>query len=141
MILLDTHILVRWVDPCVKPLPTPIIDRIETADARAVSAISCWEIAWLVRRGRLRLELDLKTWLDEALNGSGVSCIAVNRTIAERAAGLFEHHRDPADRLIIATPIVHDVPLISLDGHFSAYEELSGKLIQADGSIISARQD
>jgi len=45
VILLDTHVLVRWVDPQVKPLPKPIIDRIETAGARAVSAISCWEIA------------------------------------------------------------------------------------------------
>lgn len=141
MILLDTHVLVRWVDPQAKPLPKPLIDLIETASARAVSAISCWEIAWLVRRGRLQLRLDLKEWMDEALNGSGVSCIAVDRSIAECAAGLFEHHRDPADRLIIATTVVHGLHLISLDGHFSAYEELSGRLIQADGSITSSSQD
>ena len=79
--------------------------------------------------------------MDEALTGSGVRCIAVDRSIAECAAGLFEHHRDPADRLIIATAIVHDVHLVSLDSHFSAYEELSGRLIQADGSIAFSKPE
>jgi len=37
----------------------------------------------------LRLKLDLKDWMDEALTGSGVRCIAVDRSIAECAAGLL----------------------------------------------------
>ena len=57
MIIPDTHIWVRWVDNLAAPLPHGIIERIETADAIAVSAISCWEIAWLVRRGRMQLKL------------------------------------------------------------------------------------
>jgi PIN domain nuclease of toxin-antitoxin system len=56
VILLDTHIWVRWVDPAVSPLPLPIIERIETGDRPAVSAASCWEVAWLARRGRVELK-------------------------------------------------------------------------------------
>ncbi|MBK8753701.1 MAG: type II toxin-antitoxin system VapC family toxin [Candidatus Competibacteraceae bacterium] len=129
MILLDTHIWVRWVDPHVNPLPSKIIDYIETADQLAVSAITCWEVAWLARRNRLQLKLNLADWLDQALQGSSVACIPIDESIAVRAAHLPEHHRDPADRLIIATVIERQALLISLDSIFPEYLELTGKLM------------
>lgn len=129
MILLDTHIWVRWVDPEANPLPPAIIQHIETADRLAVSAVTCWEVAWLTRRNRLQLKLSLPDWLDHALHGSDVTCIELDRAIAVRAANLSEHHRDPADRFIIATAIERQARLISLDGAFAAYLELAGRLI------------
>ena len=129
MILLDTHIWVRWVDPQANPLPSGILDCIETAEQLAVSAITCWEVAWLARRGRLQLRLSLLDWLDQALQGSDVICIPLDRPIAVRAASLPKHHRDPADRFIIATAIERQTQLISLDSAFSAYLELADKLI------------
>jgi len=129
VILLDTHIWVRWVDPQANPLATGIIDPIETADQLAVIAMTCWEVAWLVRRGRLLLKLSLLDWLDHALRGSSVMCIPVDQSIAVCAANLPEHHRDPADRLIIATAIKRQAQLISLDSAFPAYLELADKLI------------
>ena len=130
MILLDTHVWVRWLDPQQKPLAPNLIDVIETADQVAISAITCWEVAWLTRRGRLQLKLDLQDWLDNALQGSDVTCIPIDRNIAMVAANLPEHHRDPADRLIIATTIQLNAHLLSLDSSFPAYSELAGKLIQ-----------
>ncbi len=41
-----------------------------------------------------------------------------------RAANLPEHHRDPADRMIIATALHHGIQLASLDGNFPAYQEV-----------------
>ncbi|MDI1279088.1 PIN domain-containing protein [Methylobacter sp.] len=67
---MDTHIWVRWLDPQQKPLTPDLVDVIETADQVAVSAITCWEVTWLTRRGRLQLKLDLQDWLDNALQGS-----------------------------------------------------------------------
>jgi len=130
VILLDTHVWVRWLDPQQKPLAPNLIDVIETADQVAISAITCWEVAWLTRRGRLQLKLDLQDWLDNALQGSDVTCIPIDRNIAMVAANLPEHHRDPADRLIIATTIQLNAHLLSLDSSFPAYSELAGKLIQ-----------
>lgn len=129
MILLDTHIWVRWVDPSANPLPVVLVEKIETADQLAVSAVTCWEVALLVRRGRLTLRLSLADWLDQALAGSGVICLPINREIAIRAANLPEHHRDPADRLIIATAIEQRARLISLDSAFPAYFESLDTLI------------
>lgn len=131
MILLDTHVWVRWLDPDVKPLPRGMIDRIETAGQLAVSAISCWEVACLLRRGRLDLTLPLEQWTDWALADSGVVCLPVQREIAIRAANLPEHHRDPADRMIIATALHHGIQLASLDGSFPAYQEVAAYLINS----------
>jgi PIN domain nuclease of toxin-antitoxin system len=129
VILLDTHIWVRWADPAVSPLPRPIIERIEIADRLAVSAASCWEVAWLARRGRLELKMDLDEWLDQALQGSQVECVPLDRSIAVRAARLTEHHRDPVDRFIIATAIERQASVISFDAAFPTYVELTGRLI------------
>lgn len=129
MILLDTHVWVRWVDPQANPLSPGILDCIETAEQLAVSAVTCWEVAWLARRGRLQLKLSLLDWLDQTLQGSDVICIPVDRPIAVRAASLPEHHRNPADHFIIATAIERQARLISLDSAFPLYVELAGNLI------------
>lgn len=129
MIVLDTHIWVRWLDASSNPLPAGIVERIEMADALAVSAVSCWEIAWLVRSNRVQLKLEFDLWLENSLTGSGVNCLPVDRGIAVRAAKLAVHHRDPADRLIIATAIEHKAGLLSLDHVFPQYTELSDLLI------------
>jgi PIN domain nuclease of toxin-antitoxin system len=88
VILLDTHIWVRWVDPSANPLSPALVETIEKANQLAVSAIKCWEVAWLVRRGRLEVRLSLTDWLDQALAGSDVTCLPIDRPIAVRAAGL-----------------------------------------------------
>lgn len=131
MIVLDTHVWVRWVDGSSNPLPPGIVERIEMADALAVSAVSCWEIAWLVRCNRVQLKLEFDLWLESSLAGSGVGCLSVDRDIAVRAANLPVHHRDPADRLIIATAIGHRAGLVSLDQIFPQYAELSDLLINS----------
>lgn len=92
MILRDTHIGVRWVELEANPLPPAIIDPIETAAQLAVSAVTCWEVAWLTRRNRLQLKLSLPDWFDPALHGADVTFSAVDRAIAVRAANLSEHH-------------------------------------------------
>ena len=68
MIVLDTHIWVRWLDPTADPLPQSLIDKIETAETLAISTITCWEVAWLNRRGRIILQLPLADWIDQPKN-------------------------------------------------------------------------
>ena len=76
LIILDTHIWVRWLENKEKPLLTEII---ETTDQVAVSAVTCWEVAWLVRKERLKFKLNLDEWFEGAVGGS---------------KNLPEHHRD-----------------------------------------------
>lgn len=128
MILMDTHIWIRWLLPD-DPLPQNLTDLIEIADALAVSAISCWELVLLERFRRIELPLPVDKWLKEALRGSDVQVLPVSGTVAQCAGQLPYHHKDPADRFIIATAIVSKIKLISLDGCFPLYNELDDLLI------------
>lgn len=131
LILLDTHIWIRWLVGN-EPLPEGIIEMIETSDAIAVSAISIWEVVLLQKRQRIELPVPLDQWLDAALLGSDVQVLPITGKIARLAGILPEHHKDPADRLIIATSIVNQSKLISFDSAFPSYTELNNLLITAE---------
>ena len=102
-----------------------IIDR---CDQVVVSAISCWELAYLARRNRLVLPLPVDEWLIAALDESGVTSLPLTARMASMAAGLTDVHRDPADRFIIATAIEIGATLLTLDSVFKNYPELIGFL-------------
>jgi len=129
MIVLDTHIWLWWINRDPSRLKPAWTARIESAEPVGVSAISCFEIAWLTHHGRIELPIPEDDWFDKALAGSGIALLPITPRIARTAVQLPEHHRDPQDRLIIATPLVHDAVLISVDEKFSAYAELTGRLI------------
>jgi PIN domain nuclease of toxin-antitoxin system len=83
----------------------------------------------LAKRGRIELPLPVNEWLEEALVNSGVVALPVSCTIAERAVALPDIHRDPADRIIIATALVHDIRLASMDSIFPDYQEIKRQLV------------
>jgi len=64
------------------------------------------------------------------VEASGVMVIPVSRNIALRATQLPEHHKDPIDRLVIATALEHNARLISLDTRFPDYAELNALLVR-----------
>lgn len=63
-------------------------------------------------------------WFSKATSGSGIEIIPITPLIAETAVSLPEHHRDPQDRLIMATAIANKIQLISADTKFGLYREL-----------------
>ena len=128
MLILDTHALYLWVNRTPDKLGQQQIEAIETAESLAVSAMTCWEMAWLVKHGRIALKLSVSDWLDQ-IEENGVAIIPVSRAIVERAVTLPEHHKDPVDRIIIATTIEHQAQLLSIDGRFPDYQELAGLLV------------
>jgi PIN domain nuclease of toxin-antitoxin system len=115
MIVLDTHFWLWWVNQDAVQLKSGWIDRIEGGEEVGVFAISCFEVAWLERHGRIGLSCPREECFDKALSGSGVLLLPITPAIASRAVELPEHHRDPQDRLIIATALVHGATLISSD--------------------------
>ncbi|WP_044408356.1 type II toxin-antitoxin system VapC family toxin [Thiomicrospira microaerophila] len=130
MLVLDTHIWLWWMagDKKLKP---GWQESIAQADRVGVSAISLFEVAWLVHNGRIELGCDLAWWFEQALTLSEVELLDVIPEIAMRAVSLESHHSDPQDRLIIATAIQHQANLMSVDQKFKLYRELDGLLIQA----------
>jgi PIN domain nuclease of toxin-antitoxin system len=129
MILLDTHIWVNWIMKGNSSLSSAVVNAMQHADGLAVSAISCFEVSLLVKRGKLELPCPVDEWLHEALVNSGVDSLPVTCLIADRAVTLPDIHRDPADRIIIATAIIHDIKLASMDAVFPDYLEIADKLV------------
>jgi PIN domain nuclease of toxin-antitoxin system len=125
MILLDTHVWVRWLAPASRPLSDDVLASIDGADRLAISAISCWEVAYLHKRGRIELGMDVSPWLELALEGSGIECLPISREIGAQAAALSDIHRDPADRFIIATAVLSRFRLLTLDETVRRYPEVS----------------
>ena len=68
-------------------------------------------------------------WFQEALEPSGIVLLPLIPEIACRAVELSDIHRDPFDRLIIATALSYDARLASVDSLFPQYPELQGCLM------------
>lgn len=116
MILLDTHVLV-WLDEANSRLGGGAIERINTAfhaGKAMVSAISFWEVSMLVRKSRIRLDIDLSVWRKDFME-QGLIEVPVTGDIGIKAAGLEQFHGDPADRLIAATALQNSLTLITAD--------------------------
>jgi len=91
------------------PKALTAIEQAARASTLAVSAISVWELAMLVKRGRLRLTTAVSSWIEASLRPPGVRIIPVGAALALDSVQLpdFDHHKDPADRLIVATARRH----------------------------------
>jgi PIN domain nuclease of toxin-antitoxin system len=117
MIILDTHIWIWWVHGAHE-LPESYRMVIEQHESTGigVSAISCWEIAKLVEKGRLHLPCPLDRWFTLALNYPGMQIIPLSPEIAVESTQLpSPFHNDPADQIIVATARIYGCALLTVD--------------------------
>jgi PIN domain nuclease of toxin-antitoxin system len=98
-------------------LSAAAVEAIEADSERAVSMASIQEIAYMAVRGRLESDRPIATWIGDALNVHEVRALAPTVSAALRAGSLdpVGFHGDPIDRLIYATAVERDAPLISAD--------------------------
>ncbi len=100
---------------------------IRAASARArvlVSPVSAWEIGLLARRphGTLSFQPSPQDWFADLLALPGMRLAPLSSRAAIAASHLpGQVHRDPADRLLIATARELDVPLVTRDQRILAY--------------------
>ena len=115
MILLDTHVLI-WLDqdnPWLGPKCRVAIDEALAEDDLAVSAISFWEVAMLVRKRRLAITLALHQWRRDLIAG-GIRELPLDGRVGLLAVDLALH-RDPADRFIAAAAMINEATLATAD--------------------------
>jgi PIN domain nuclease of toxin-antitoxin system len=116
--VLDTHALIWWADD--NPKLTKKARQAAAAAARrrelVASAMSVFELITLERRGRINLKIPVTEWLNSLRTLPELTIQPVTDEIAERAGGFGDvFPGDPADRLIAATALVLDAPLITAD--------------------------
>lgn len=135
MIVLDTHVLVWWLSGDTR-LSGKAKARIEAelqeeAGLVLVSAISAWEIALLVQKGRLELAMSVDDWLARASEIDGLRFVPVGNQLAIESTRLpGEFHQDPADRLIVALARHEGAELVTADARILAYKQV--KTVKAE---------
>ncbi len=124
MIVLDTHVWIWWVSGS-DVLTASQHRAITEATEIGVSAISCWEVAKLVERGRLVLDRPVLDWLRAALTYPGVRLLGLTPDVAVASTMLpGSFHRDPADQIIVATARLYECPLLTSDQKVLGYEHV-----------------
>lgn len=130
VIVLDTHVWLWLVNGDFDNLPSHWRSQIESASRVGVCSVSCYEIALAHSRGRLALPSSAQAWFESALAPVGIELFSLTPQIASRAVDLSPIHKDPFDRLIIATALVHEATLASVDGLVVRYSELADRLMK-----------
>ena len=121
--LLDTHAWIWWIsgDSRLTLREREALDNLLPSERPVLAEISLWEVAMLVERDRLELDMDLERWLAVASAPATVELARLTPAVAAEVARLPEKfHRDPADRLIVATARVRKLRVLTRDKKISA---------------------
>lgn len=127
MIVVDTHVLVWWAaDPARLSRPAHrAVKRAAAAFAIRASAISIFEIATLLRRGRLQIGIAADEWFSALRLLPELTVEPVSAEIAWQAGHLDDDGpADPADRLIAATALALKAPLVTADERLRGWKSL-----------------
>jgi len=128
MLILDTHVLLWWVngsDALSKVAEKAIRKTLSQGSEIIISSISAWEVSMLIEKGRLTLSMDVESWFAEISQIDGVRFSPVDNEIAIKSTVLpGNFHKDPADRMIVATARKLAVPLVTADEKIRNYEHV-----------------
>lgn len=114
--LLDTCVIL-WAVSAPGRLSERARTSLEEAGAEVfASAISSAEIACGCERGRLELDRHWKAWFRHFLKLNEWECLPMDLAVVEEAYSLpSPFHRDPADRIIVATARIHGLTVVTAD--------------------------
>ena len=123
-ILLDTHVWIWLSLRKQKSLSGKAIKAIKSADKKWIAAISCWELAKLVEKNRIRFSIPTLTWIRRSLNQYNIKVADLSPEIAVESTLLRGFHKDPADQLIAATSRILGIPLVTSDKQILGFSEV-----------------
>jgi len=117
VILVDTHVVI-WLafdqNRISRKARTAVDDARKNADGLAIADITLLELATLARKGRIRLEISLESFLQE-VESRFVVLPMTSRACARAVALPAAYPQDPADRIIAATALVEGLSLLTAD--------------------------
>jgi PIN domain nuclease of toxin-antitoxin system len=123
--VLDTHALLWWaLDP--GKLSRAAAARLSEMEIHGgyASAISIWELGIKVQRGKLELGISIDEFARRIDRTAIVQLRAVDTPTWLRSLELPWQHRDPADRVIVATALMLRVPLLTADAEIHRFSDI-----------------
>ncbi|MBL7203631.1 MAG: type II toxin-antitoxin system VapC family toxin [Desulfobacteraceae bacterium] len=118
MIVLDTHVWVWFISnpELLSKAAKKAINVSMEQKAIFISSISAWELALLAAKKRLKLTIDVTDWITKSERLPFLQFIPVDNSVAVKSVNLPQPlHKDPADRIIIATAITIAAPVVTKD--------------------------
>ncbi len=118
MIVVDTHIIL-W--NALKPemlsrKAKKAISAANNSDGIIFCDISLWEIAMLMHKGRLSIDVGYLEFIKLVSESNNYVYRGITPEIARLSAKLFsDNNKDPADRIIAATSIIENAKLVTAD--------------------------
>ena len=119
-ILLDTCALI-WLGNGDAALSLDARQAIEECESVYVSPISLWEVSNKCRKGKLLLKHPPREWFYRILQRYQLEILPLTNEVMFLAGELPEHHKDPADRMIIASAMVNGLVVATADKNFPIY--------------------
>lgn len=90
-----------------------------------LSAISPWEVAKLVSKGKLMFSIDTRSWLYEALADPRLELLALSPDVSYESTVLpTPFHQDPADQIIVASARLYNATVLSRDDRIRKYRHV-----------------
>jgi len=120
--LLDTHAFLWWANatPALGKKAAKIIAA--PSSEILVSHVSAWEMAIKVNSGKLTLPQPVAEFFHLQLSVNQFKSLLIRLGHVAAVATLSLHHRDPFDRMLIAQAMQENLPIISADPQFDAYD-------------------
>ena len=119
--LLDTHTLI-WLIEASSKVSSDIRERLKyPGNPVYLSSASLWEIAIKSSLGKLELQSPFDKLLSD-LAGTNINILQIEHEYLRKLAELPYIHKDPFDRLLIATALVEDLTIITADENIQKYD-------------------
>lgn len=116
-LLLDTHVLLWWLDDPTLLSEQALTSIKDTKNEIVVSVVSAWEIAIKKALGKLEAPNNLKQIVKDA----GFTIMSINYEHVWQVKDLPFHHDDPFDRLLVSQTKVEKLMFVTRDSRLRTY--------------------
>lgn len=124
MLLLDTHTFI-WLASDRSKIPEKVLGLIKAeSDGLFISSITATEIGLLSNAKRINTFGSCENFLFKNLQRLGIHEVPVDIEIALASTMLPPLHRDPFDRIIIATAMAHGMTILTKDRIIPTYPKV-----------------
>lgn len=120
--LLDTHSFIWFIEGNTLLSDTANTLISNPKNTIYLSMASLWEMAIKVRLDKLELQQPFSQFLEHHIQQSEFEILPIKINHVIKVSTLELHHRDPFDRLLIAQSISENMPILSADSAFNAYD-------------------